>query len=105
MDQILRNAVGKTYNRLCDLRKEILSLNTSISSAEKYVTEAKEDLEAAESKLELINGEPVQGGHPGRIKRLRSYYDKAKEEELSLRESLEAKSALLNRATEENEVN
>lgn len=102
--QILRNAVSKTFNRLCDLRKEISSLNKSIVSAEETAAKAKTELEAAESKLTLVDGEPVLGENPVRLKRLKSYAEKAKEEEVSVRESLEAKEALLARALDENEV-
>ncbi|XP_068659456.1 nuclear cap-binding protein subunit 1 isoform X2 [Aristolochia californica] len=102
--EILRNAVNKTYNRILDLRKEISSLQKSILSAEDSTAKATEGLEAAESKLEVVNGEPVQAENPVRLKRLKSYADKAKEEETSLRESLEAKEALLTRAFGENEA-
>lgn len=102
--QILRNAVSKTYNRICDLRKEISSLKKSLTSAEGAVAMTKAELEAAESKLTLVDGEPVLGENPVRLKRLKSYADKAKQEEVSVQESLEAKEALLARALDENEV-
>lgn len=102
--QILRNAVSKTYNRICDLRKEISSLNKGITSTEEAAAKAKTELETAESKLSLVDGEPVLGENPARLKRLKSYAEKVKEEEMSIRESLEAKEALLARALDENEV-
>ncbi|XP_050368577.1 nuclear cap-binding protein subunit 1 [Argentina anserina] len=102
--EILRNAVGKTYNRVCDLRKEILSLKKNIVSAEEATAAAKAELVAAETKLSLMDGEPVLGENPMRLKRLKSYADKAKEEEVSVRESLEAKEALLARARDEFEA-
>lgn len=102
--EILRNAVSKTYNRICDLRTEISSLEKSVISAEDSAQRAKADLEAAESKLEIVDGEPVQAEKPVRLKRLKAFADRAKEEETSIRESLEAKEALLARAYDENEV-
>lgn len=102
--EILRNAVSKTHNRICDLRKEIATLKKSILSAEEVAAKAKAELEAAESKLTLVEGEPVLGENPARMKRLKSHAEKAKEEEVSMRDSLEAKEALLSRAVDENEV-
>lgn len=102
--QILRNAISKTYNRITDLRKEISSLKTSLVSAEEAALKAKAELEASESKLMLVDGEPTLGENPGRMRRLRSYAEKTKEKEDSVRESLEAKEALLARALAENEV-
>ncbi|XP_073222276.1 nuclear cap-binding protein subunit 1 [Cicer arietinum] len=102
--EILRNAVSKTYNRISDLRKEISSLKRSISSAEVAAKEAKAEVDAAESKLALVDGEPVLGENPVRLNRLKSRAEKAKEELISLQESLEAKEALLARATDENEA-
>nr|KYP63560.1 Nuclear cap-binding protein subunit 1 [Cajanus cajan] len=102
--EILRNAVSKTHNRISDLRKELLSLKKNISSAEEAAKEAKAELDAAESKLTLVDGEPVLGDNPVRLNRLKSHAEKAKEEVVSLQESLEAKEALLARAIEENEA-
>ncbi|XP_004248287.1 nuclear cap-binding protein subunit 1 [Solanum lycopersicum] len=102
--EILRNAVSKTYNRISDLRKEISSLERSVVLAEKAASRAREELESAESKLSVIDGEPVLGENPVRIKRLKSYAEKAKEEEVSVRDSLEAKEALLARAVDEIEA-
>lgn len=104
IQQILRNAVSKTYNRISDLRKEILSLKKNISSAEEAAKEAKVELDAAESKLTLVDGEPILGENPVRLNRLKSHAEKAKEELVSLQESLEAKEALIARAIDENEV-
>lgn len=72
--------------------------------AEEASSKAKAELEEAESKLTLMDGEPVLGENPVRMKRLKSNADKAQQEELSARESLEAKEALLRRAIDENEV-
>ncbi|KAI4350445.1 hypothetical protein L6164_004900 [Bauhinia variegata] len=102
--EILRNAVSKTYNRISDLRKEILSLKKNISSAEEAAKESKAELDAAESKLSLVDDEPVVGENPVRLNRLKSHAEKAQEEVVSLQESLEAKEALLARAIDENEA-
>jgi nuclear cap-binding protein subunit 1 len=102
--EVLRNAVSKTYNRISDLRKEILSLKKNISSAEVAVNEAKAEIDAAESKLALVDGEPVLGENPVRLNRLKSRAEKAQEELVSIQESVEAKEALLGRATDENEA-
>ncbi|KAJ4965426.1 hypothetical protein NE237_017275 [Protea cynaroides] len=102
--EILRNALDKTYNRISDLRKEILSIEKVVLSAEEATAKAKADLEAAETKLTVVNGEPVLGENPARMKRLKSYAEKAKEGEVSLRDTLEAKTALLTRALGENEA-
>ena len=61
-------------------------------------------MDTAESKLTLVDGEPVLGDNPVKLKRLKSSAEKAKEEEESVRESLEAKEALLARALDEIEV-
>ncbi|EOY32789.1 ARM repeat superfamily protein isoform 3 [Theobroma cacao] len=102
--QILRNAVSKTYNRITDLRKEISSLKKGVISAEEAASKAKAALEAAESKLTLVEGEPVLGENPARLKSLKTQAEKAKEEEVSIHDSLQAKEALLARALDENEV-
>ncbi|KAG5550845.1 hypothetical protein RHGRI_009325 [Rhododendron griersonianum] len=102
--EILRNAVNKTYNRICDLRKEISTLKKGVVSAEEAATKAKAELEGAESQLTLMDGEPVLGENPVRLKRLKARAEKTKEEEISARESLEAKEALLARALDENEA-
>ncbi|XP_022728994.1 nuclear cap-binding protein subunit 1 isoform X3 [Durio zibethinus] len=102
--EILRNAVSKTYNRITDLRKEISSLKKGVISAEEAAYKAKADLAAAESKLTLVEGEPVLGENPARLKHLKTEAEKTKEEEVTIRDSLEAKEALLARALDENEV-
>lgn len=102
--EVLRNAVNKTYNRISDLRKEIRSLKKHVVSAQEAASKAKADLDVAESKVTLVDGEPVLGDNPGKMKRLKSYVDKTKEEEESARESLEAKEALLARAIDENQA-
>lgn len=102
--EILRNAVSKTYNRIYDLRKEIFLLKKRLQSAEETAAIAEADLETAESKLTLMNGEPIVGDNPVKLRRLKSLSEKAKEELMSARETLEAKEALLLRALDENEV-
>ncbi|KAL9253827.1 Nuclear cap-binding protein subunit 1-like protein, partial [Drosera capensis] len=102
--EILRNAVSKTNNRISDLRKEIASLRKDVQSAEVAAEKADDELNAAESKLALMNGEPVLGEDPVQLKRLKSNSDKAKEEVVSISDSLEAKEALLVRALDENRV-
>lgn len=81
-----------------------MSLKTDLVAAEESAVKAKEELEAAESKLMLVDGEPTLGENPVRMKRLRGYADRTKEKETSIRESLEAKEALLARALSETEV-
>ncbi|KAL7186925.1 hypothetical protein ACSBR2_028607 [Camellia fascicularis] len=102
--EILRNAVNKTYNRISDLRKEISVLKNSVVSAEEAATKAKAELEGAEAKLTLVDGEPVLGENPVRLKHLKANAEKTKEAEVSFCESLEVKEALLARALEENEA-
>lgn len=104
IEQILRNAVSKTHNRISDLRKEILTIKKNISSAEEAAKEAKAELDAAESKLTLVDGEPVLGDNPVRLNRLKSHAEKTTEDVVTVKESLESKEALLVRAIEENEV-
>ncbi|WVZ08923.1 hypothetical protein V8G54_022269 [Vigna mungo] len=102
--EILRNAVSKTHNRISDLRKEILTIKKNISSAEEAAKEAKAELDAAESKLTLVDGEPVLGDNPVRLNRLKSHAEKTTEDVVTVKESLESKEALLVRAIEENEA-
>ncbi|KAI3975642.1 hypothetical protein MKX01_023068 [Papaver californicum] len=102
--EILRNTINKTYNRICDLRREISTLAKSVSKAAEAASQAKAELEVAETKITLRDGEPVQGEAPVRMKRLTSIAEKANEELVSARDSLEAKEALLARALEENEA-
>ncbi|CAN7012240.1 hypothetical protein IGI04_012606 [Brassica rapa subsp. trilocularis] len=102
--EILGNALNKTYNRISDLRKDISNITKNVLVAEKASANARAELEAAESKLSLVEGEPVLGENPGKMKRLKSTVEKTGEAEVSLRESLEAKEALLNRALSETEA-
>lgn len=81
-----------------------MALKKNISSAEEIAKEAKAELDAAESKLTLVDSEPVLGENPVRLNRLKLRAEKSKEEVVSLQESLEAKEALLARAAGENEV-
>ncbi|KAL5764671.1 hypothetical protein ACOSQ2_017265 [Xanthoceras sorbifolium] len=102
--EILRNAVSKTYNRICDLRRDITSLKKGVVLAEEAAAKAKAELQAAESKLTLMGGEPVLGDNPARMNRLKAQAEKAEKEEVSARESVEAKDALFARALGENEA-
>ncbi|KAK1393168.1 nuclear cap-binding protein subunit 1 [Heracleum sosnowskyi] len=102
--EILRNAINKTYHRISDLRKEITLLKRNVVSAEESVSKTQAELDAAEGKLMLVDGEPVVGENPARMKRLKASAEKAKEEEVSVRETLEAKEALFSRALEEIEA-
>lgn len=102
--EILRNALNKTYNRISDLRKEIYNLKKNVVKAEESAAKAKAELDAAETKLMLVDGEPVVGENPARMKRLKSNAAKTKDDEVSIRESLESKEALFARALEENEA-
>ncbi|KAL0353391.1 UNVERIFIED_CONTAM: Nuclear cap-binding protein subunit [Sesamum angustifolium] len=69
---ILRNALTKTFNRITDLRKEILSLKKSVLLATEAASKAEADLEDAKSKLTLtlVDGEPVLAENPVKMKRL-----------------------------------
>ncbi|CAH1449725.1 unnamed protein product [Lactuca virosa] len=102
--EILRNALNKTYNRISDLRKEIINLKKNVVKAEQSAAKAKAELDAAETKLMLVDGEPVVGENPARMKRLKSNAATTKDDELSIRESLESKQALFARALEENQA-
>lgn len=99
--EILRNTVSKTYNRVSDLRKEIQTLRKNIQVAKEASAKATKELEEAKSVLEIIEGQPVPSERPGRLRRLQAFADKAKEEEVTTEESLEAKEALLARGLEE----
>ncbi|RLN39442.1 nuclear cap-binding protein subunit 1 [Panicum miliaceum] len=99
--EILRNAVSKTYNRISDLRKEIQSLKKGLQVAKEVSAKATKELEEAKSVLEIVEGQPAPAERPGRLRRLQAYADKAKKEEVTTEESLEAKGALLARALEE----
>jgi len=99
--EILRNAVSKTYNRISDLRKEIQSLKKGLQVAKEVSAKAIKELEEAKSVLEIVEGQPAPAERPGRLRRLQVHADKAKEEEVTTEESLEAKGALLARALEE----
>ena len=61
-------------------------------------------MEEAKSILEIVEGQPVPSERPGRLRRLQGFADKAKEEEVTIEESLEAKQALLARGLEEGKV-
>ncbi|KAL6562434.1 Nucleic acid dioxygenase ALKBH1 [Orobanche gracilis] len=104
--EFLGNAITKTFNRITDLRKEIASLNKSVISAKEAASKALAELEDAKSKptLALVDGEPVLAENPVKMKRLKSTVDKTLENEVSTRETLEAKEALFARAVEEIEA-
>ncbi|KAL5219694.1 hypothetical protein ABZP36_020378 [Zizania latifolia] len=99
--EILRNAVSKTYNRICDLRKEIQTLKKGLQVAKEASEKATRELEEVKSVIEIVDGQPVPSERPGRLRRLQAYADKAKEEVVTTEESLEAKEALLSRGLEE----
>ncbi|KAK3151596.1 hypothetical protein QOZ80_3AG0247890 [Eleusine coracana subsp. coracana] len=99
--EILRNAVSKTYNRISDLRKDIQSLKKGLQVAKEVSAKAVKELEEAKSVLEIVEGQPAPAERPGRLRRLQVHADKAKHEEITTEESLEAKGALLVRALEE----
>lgn len=88
------------------MRKEVSSLKKSVVSVAEAASRAQAELEEAKSKLTLalVDGEPVLAENPVKMKRLNSNVEKTKQEELSTRESLEAKEALLARAIDEIEV-
>ncbi|XP_047329435.1 nuclear cap-binding protein subunit 1-like [Impatiens glandulifera] len=102
--EILQNAVNKTYNRISDLRKEISNLKKVIVSVSMVATKAKAELQAAESKITLVDGEPVLGENTGRMKRLKVIADKAIMEEVAVQESLASKEVLISQAFSENET-
>ncbi|KAF8721056.1 hypothetical protein HU200_023470 [Digitaria exilis] len=102
--EILRNSVSKTYNRISDLRKEIQSLKKGLQVAKEVSAKAIKELEEAKSVLEIVEGQPTPAERPGRLRRLQVYADKAKHEEVTTEESLEAKGALLSRALEESKT-
>uniref|UniRef100_A0A0D9VTY5 Nuclear cap-binding protein subunit 1 n=1 Tax=Leersia perrieri TaxID=77586 RepID=A0A0D9VTY5_9ORYZ len=99
--EILRNAVSKTYNRICDLRKEIQTLRKGLPAAKEASEKASKELEEAKSIIEIVDGQSVPSENPGRLRRLQVRADKTKEEEVNIEESLEAKEALLARGLEE----
>lgn len=79
-------------------------IEKGVPAAEEATAKAIKEYEDAEAKLEIVGGQPVPAEKPVRLKRLKGYIEKAKDEELSIRESIEAKGALLDRALEENKV-
>lgn len=81
-----------------------MHLKKGVVSAERIASKAKAELDEAEAKLTIVDSEPVRGENPVRMKRLKSNAEKTKDEEVSARESLEAKEALFARALDENEV-
>ncbi|KAH9328452.1 hypothetical protein KI387_000560, partial [Taxus chinensis] len=102
--EILRNALDKTYNRISDLRKGVVSAEKSVQRAIEASTKAQGDLDSAEALLEAADTEELQSKAAIKLKRIKAAADKMKEEESSAQESLEAKDALLSRELSENEV-
>nr|ATB19597.1 putative ABA hypersensitive 1 [Juniperus flaccida] len=102
--EILRNALDKTYNRISDLRKGVISVEKSVQKAIEAKAKAQADLDSAEALLEAAESEELQGQMAVKLKRLKAAVDRTKQEESSEQESLEAKDALLSRALSENEV-
>lgn len=80
-----------------------MSLKKSVVSAEVAAAKAKAGLDAAESKLTLVDGEGVLDENPAKMKSIKSNVEK-KEEEIAACDSLEAKEALLAQALDEIEV-
>jgi nuclear cap-binding protein subunit 1 len=76
----------------------------NIQVAKEASAKAIKELEEAKSVLEVIEGQSVPSERPGRLRRLQGFADKAKEEEVTTEESLEAKEALLARGLEEGKV-
>ncbi|KAL8126639.1 hypothetical protein AgCh_013773 [Apium graveolens] len=54
-----QKCINKTYHRISDLRKEITLLKRNVVSAEESVSKTQAELDAAEGKLMLLDGEPV----------------------------------------------
>jgi hypothetical protein len=101
--QILRNAVNKTCNRLADLRKEIPTLEKAVHAAEELSFKAVKDYEETKLICEATDGkEPGQS--PARVKRLEAYAERARKDEVTAHESLEAKMVALSRAMDESKV-
>uniref|UniRef100_A0A0D6R296 MIF4G-like type 2 domain-containing protein n=1 Tax=Araucaria cunninghamii TaxID=56994 RepID=A0A0D6R296_ARACU len=102
--EILRNALNKTYNRISDLRKGVVSAEKSVQRAIEASTKAQADLESAEALVEAADTEEQQSEAEAKLKHCKAAAEKMKEEESSAQESLEAKDALLSRALQESEV-
>ncbi|GJT12885.1 nuclear cap-binding protein subunit 1 [Tanacetum coccineum] len=64
--------------------KQIVQLKKSLVKAEKYAAEAQAALDGAESKLMLVDGEPVVGENPASLRRLKLDATKTKDEEYLL---------------------
>ncbi|KAJ3683742.1 hypothetical protein LUZ60_013969 [Juncus effusus] len=98
--EVLRNAVNKTCNRISDLRKDILSLEKSLITAEESTSKTTKDLEEARSAME-INSEETKVEKPARVRRLEMNLERSKREDKGLREKLESKTGLLAQALDE----
>lgn len=101
--QILRNAVNKTCNRIADLRKEIATLEKAAHAAEELSLRAEKDYEEAKLICDATDGKEP-GQPPARVKRLELYVEKARKDEATARESLEAKKVSLSGARDESKV-
>eukprot|EP01018_Ginkgo_biloba_P038789 Gb_40301 [translate_table: standard] len=102
--EILRNAINKSCNRLSDLRKEVKCAEELLQSAIEACTKTQSDLESAETSLAEGTDIKEHGIEISlKLMKLKEAADKFKEEEISTRESLEARDALLARALRENE--
>ncbi|GJZ66434.1 nuclear cap-binding protein subunit 1 [Tanacetum coccineum] len=64
--------------------KQIVQLKKSLVKAEKYAAKAQAALDGAESKLMLVDGEPVVGENPASLRRLKLDATKTKDEEYLL---------------------
>lgn len=101
--QILRNAVNKTCNRIADLRKEIATLEKAAHAAEESSLKAEKDYEEAKLISDATDGKEP-GQPPARVKRLELYVEKARKDEATARESLEAKKVAFSGARDESKV-
>jgi nuclear cap-binding protein subunit 1 len=101
--QILRNAVNKTCNRLADLRKDIATLEKAVHAAEELSFKAVKDYEEAKLICEATDGKE-QGQPSARVKRLEAYAERARKDEVTAHESLEAKLIALSGAMDESKV-
>jgi nuclear cap-binding protein subunit 1 len=101
--EILRNAINKTNNRTVDLRKDKASAENLLKIASAATAKAQAKWEEA---VALAEDADESAAAPARAKVdwARTVADKAKDEESSAQETVEAKEALLSRALLEQEA-
>ncbi|CAM6096308.1 unnamed protein product [Calypogeia fissa] len=102
--EILGNAINKTNNRTADLRKDMVSIEKSVTTATAAVAKAQDKIELAQIMLESAEKEDAKLQAKAKHDWANSAMRRAKEEESSAQESLEAKQALLARALREQEA-